>query len=159
MELVVSVVILGFIAAAASYFLTTGMRSFQVNRNAADLALRSQIALDRLGLELRDMNGLSGGNRVVVVPDVSIQFDSDSLPSPRTIGFDAASQTLYLSRTPGVNEHVLLDQVTAFSLSVDTSQDLDGQGAPNEISAVNLSFTTGGKAFSLRVLPRHFLYP
>lgn len=159
LELIVTMVILGIIAAAASFFFANGMQGYQLNRSAADLALKSQIALERLSLELRDMNGLSGGSQVAVVPDVSIQYASDSLPSPRAIGYDATSKTLYLSRTPGVGEHTLLDQVTAFTLSVDTSQDLDGQGSPNEISAVNITFTSGGKTFSLRVLPRHFLYP
>ncbi len=155
LELILGVIILGIIASVGSLFFVTGIKGYTQTRDASDLALKADVALARLDIELRDMDGLGSGSSVTVVPDTSITYESTSLAGTRTISY--ASGRISLQTESAGTLYTLMDNVTAFSLSTGTA-DLDGKGSPYEIAAVNISFTSGGKTFSLQVLPRQFLY-
>jgi len=156
LELIVGMIILGVIASVGAFFFVTGIKGYNQTREASDLALKADVALERMSIELRDMTGLAGGAHVTVVTDTSITYASTALAGTRTIGRNGSR--LYLQTSSGGTQYTLMDGVTAFSLSVSTA-DLDGVTATSEITAVNISFASGGKTFSLQVLPRQFLYP
>lgn len=156
LELVVGVIILGIIASVGSFFFVTGIKGYTQTRDASDLALKAEAALERMNIELRDMDGLGTGNHVTVVTDTSITYESTALSGTRTIGRNGG--LLYLQTSSGGTQYTLMDGITAFTLSV-TTADLDGVTGTHEITAVNISFTSGGRIFNLQVLPRQFLYP
>lgn len=159
-ELIAAIVVLGIIGAASAFFFATGMQGVSLARSNANQALKAEAAVERMNIELRDMEG-DGSKRVYVTPNVSIQYRSSGLSgaADRTLAYDSAGKRITLTVSTDGTARTLLDDVSAFHLSADTSQDLDGKGSPNEISAVNIDFTSGGKNYRLQALPRSFLYP
>ncbi|MES9997735.1 prepilin-type N-terminal cleavage/methylation domain-containing protein [Desulfovibrio aminophilus] len=159
-ELIAVIIILGIIGTASAFFFATGMKGFSLARSNSNQALKAEAAVERMNIELRDMEG-DGAKRVYVTPNVSIQYRSSGLSgaADRTLAYDSAGKRITLLVSTDGTARTLMDDVSAFHLSADTSRDMDGKGAPNEISAVNIDFTSGGQFYTLQILPRNFLYP
>lgn len=155
LEVIIGMVILGVIASVGAFFFVTGIKGYTQTREASDLALKADAALERMSIELRDLDGLGTGSSVTVVTDTSITYESTVLPGTRTIGH--GSGVIYLQTSSGGTQYTLMDGVTAFRLWVDTAE-MNGDTTYLEITAVHISFVAGGKTFSLQVLPRQFLH-
>lgn len=154
LEVVIGMIILGIIASVGAFFFVTGIKGYTQTREASDLALKADVALERMSIELRNLDGLASGNTVTVVTDTSITYESTVLPGTRTIG--RSGSLLYLQINGGA-QHTLMDGVTAFHLSADTAE-MNGDATHLEVTAVHISFVAGGKTFSMQVLPRQFLH-
>lgn len=155
-ELIVSVIIFSIIAVAGTMFLSLAMRSYLISDEAMRSAQGASNALDRLGIELRTVTGLSGGSSVTLVANTSLQYESTDSNLTGTRRILLSGGDLYLA-VDGTN-HLLLEDVTDFTLTADQA-DLDGDSANQEISSINVSFRVNGTGatYRLSVTPREFI--
>jgi prepilin-type N-terminal cleavage/methylation domain-containing protein len=156
-EIVISLVILGVVFTVGTLFFATMLRGYTNARIATEIGQVAEIALDRMVFELKDATGTGAGNTVTVVDNTSVQYEStnSTLTGTRMISFDGSDLNLSVDGA----SHLLLENVTAFSLDV-TENDIDGNAANgNEISTFNISFTVlnYGGTFSAQVAPRSFV--
>jgi hypothetical protein len=157
-ELIVSIVLIGIIGTFTSMFIYTGIKGYLMAKNTNEGAIKTQIALDRLNMELRNMSSIPAASPPTV--DTDITYLSDDLPGTRKIVYnttDANNHTINISVDGGTG-YVLIDHVETFTLSV-LIDDLDNSGSANDISAVNIGFKIAdvGSAFNLRVYPRNMV--
>jgi hypothetical protein len=151
-ELVSTIVLVGIIGVFTSFFIYSAVNSFIYTKEANEGALKAQIALDRISLELRGINGISDYS-----DDTHIEYTNDDLPDTRKIRFDSASGNILIKA--GVPENILLDNVATFNMSL-VGADLNNSGdGNNEIAGINVSFTLSGigRSFNMRIYPRHML--
>jgi prepilin-type N-terminal cleavage/methylation domain-containing protein len=151
-ELIVTIVLVGIIGTFTGLFLYTGMSGYLRARDTAEGALKAQIALDRLSLELRDINYI---DLATFDTDTRIDYTSATLPGDRKILYNAG--VISLDVDGNVNE--LLDEVSDFKMSLsaaDLNYFADGR---DEVQAVNVSFKVGeiGRVFSARIFPRNMV--
>jgi prepilin-type N-terminal cleavage/methylation domain-containing protein len=152
-ELIASIVLLGIIGIFTSLFLYTGIKGYLTAKQTADSAMKAQIALDRINLELRKISALPSAP----VANASIAYTSEELPGTRRILYDPNAKTISIEVNGTAN--VLLDQINTFSLSWEAA-DLNNSGdGVNEIAGINIGFTMTeiGTPFNMRVYPRNWL--
>ena len=158
-ELIVSIVLIGIIGIFTSMFIYTGIKGYLMAKQTNESAVKAQIALDRINLELRSINAIPAVTPPV--DDVEITYTSDDLPGTRKIVYDTTDPDNHTINIEGVGgvEYVLLDHVETFTLSVDI-EDLDNSGgSPDDISGINIGFKIAdvGSGFDLRIYPRNML--
>ena len=149
-ELIVTLVLVGIIGTFTTLFMYTGLNGYLRAKDTSEGALKAQIALDRISLELRDINRVSDFN-----DDTSVDYTSVTLPLARQIIYDAGNGEISLSVAG--NENLLLDDVQTFSMTA-TYNDLNYYGDNvSEVEAIEVSFTVGeiGRSFRARIFPRH----
>jgi len=151
-ELVTTLILIGFIGAFAGFFLYSGITGFLTSKKTSETALKAQIALDRISNELKHIQSLPSAP----VANTSITYQSSDLTGNRRIRYDSASKNLFLS----VNgtENLLLDEVATFTLNW-TSANLDNADDDEEVSAINIGFTITdvGTPFNVRIYPRSLI--
>jgi prepilin-type N-terminal cleavage/methylation domain-containing protein len=152
MEVIVTLVLVGFIGAFAGLFLFTGINGYLASKRNSETALSAQIALDRMSAELRRISSLPQAP----VANTSITYLSKDLPGTRRIRYDSGAKIIYFSRDGA--ENPLLDKVATFTLAWD-SADMDNSGGNEEISAIRIGFTVAdvGTQFNVRIHPRYFI--
>jgi prepilin-type N-terminal cleavage/methylation domain-containing protein len=156
-ELVTTLILIGMIGAFAGFFLYTGVRGFLTSRFSSETALQAQAALDRIGLELRQIQTLV--NPIPTATDIGYRSIDPSLPGIRRINYNSANREILIS-VDG-NSNALLDNVNTFAFGR-TTQDLDGDGN-NEISQITVTFTVRSAAsdseigFSAQIYPRSMI--
>jgi hypothetical protein len=126
--------------------MTTFMKGYFMVKNNSDTAMKTQMALDRISLELRDATAVSvlTDNSLITYKNTQI----DPLGADRTIKF--AGSNVYLS-TPADN--ILIDNVQAFQLTA-TYNNVYNILA-NDVAFINIGFTVNGyNPFSTRIFPR-----
>jgi hypothetical protein len=150
-ELVTTLILVGFISAFVGLFLYTGINGFLASKRNSEAALKAQFALDRLSAELRHIESLPAA----LVANGSITYQSRDLPGTRRISYDTGTGTISLSSDGGATVYPLLDQVTSFTLGL-ASADMDQLDSDDEISAILIGFTIADvpKTFSSRIYPR-----
>ncbi len=162
-EVVVALVLTGMVAAVAGFFMSAFMNSYISTRTGSEGALKAEMALDRIRMELKEMSAVHAFNA-----DTSIQYTTrveqagaQVYTNQRTLRF--ASPYLYLDY--GANSRVLLDNVEAFALRIPGAQggalschrDIDNVSG-EEVACVDISITiTGLPAFSTRIFPRRLV--
>jgi prepilin-type N-terminal cleavage/methylation domain-containing protein len=111
-ELVVTIVLVGIIGTFTTFFLYTGFSGYLRAKDTAEGALKAQIALDRISLELRDINGISA-----FTANTSIDYTSTSvtLPGNRQITYNPGARTIALSVNGNANP--LLTDVASFTMT------------------------------------------
>jgi prepilin-type N-terminal cleavage/methylation domain-containing protein len=156
-ELIVTLVLVGIIGTFTTLFMYTGLNGYLRAKDTSEGALKAQIALDRIGLELRDINRVTA-----FIADVNVDYTSVTLPGDRRIRFFDPSpdegDTEILLSVDG-NENLLLDKIYSFSMSV-TYKDLNYYGDNvDEVEAIDVSFTIGDikRPFRARIFPRHMV--
>jgi type II secretory pathway pseudopilin PulG len=156
-ELIASIVLIGIIGIFTSMFIYTGVKGYLMAKHTNEVAIKAQIALDRINLELRNIKTLPAGAPVL---NSSITYTSDHLPGTRKIEYDNNDPENPAIKITGVNgAYVLLDHVETFWLSADVEDLDDSGGLPDDISGINIGFkiTDVGSKFSLRIYPRNML--
>jgi prepilin-type N-terminal cleavage/methylation domain-containing protein len=151
-ELIVTLVLVGIIGTFTTLFMYTGLNGYLRAKDTSEGALKAQIALDRISLELRDINDVSDFNA-----DTNVDYTSVTLPLARRIRYDAGNGEILLSVAG--NENLLLDDVPTFSMTV-APKDLNYYGDNvNEVEAIEVSFTVGQieRSFRTRIFPRHMV--
>jgi type II secretory pathway pseudopilin PulG len=158
-EVIVSIVLLGILGVFTSMFLYTGIKGYMISKQTADGAMRAQIALDRMNLELRKVTS------VTVKTNDSITYTADGLPGTRRIFYDnsdADNHTISIEVDDGTPEdHALLDNIKPNSFLITLLEGDLNNDSVNEISGIEIDFTLTdiGRPFNLRVYPRNWLAP
>ena len=154
-ELVVTLVLIGFIGVFTSLFLYTGVTGFITSKKISETALKTQIAMDRIGIELRNMVQ-DTTTPVPVFASNSIRYKTDKteMPGTREVSFDSNSNRLSL-RVNGTS-YLLLDGVQSFTVATDAA-DMDYENSDNELSAIRIGMrmVDVGTQFTMRFYPRN----
>ena len=151
-ELIVTLVLVGIIGTFTTLFMYTGLNGYLRAKDTSEGALKAQITLDRISLELRDIDSVSDFN-----DDTNVDYTSETLPAARRIRYAAGNGEILLS--VGGSENLLLDDVQTFSMTA-TYNDLNYYGDNvNEVEAIEVSFTVGEieRPFRTRIFPRHMV--
>ena len=152
-ELVVTIVLVGIIGTFTTLFMYTGLNGYLRAKDTAEGALKAQIALDRISLELRDIDSID-----TFTQDARIDYTSTSvtLPGDRKILYNAGIISLDVNGS----ENALLDDVNSFEMRITAIRDLNfSAGGANEVEAIDVVFTLGdiGRQFSARIFPRNMV--
>ncbi len=157
-ELIAAIVLLGLIGIFATVFLSTGMRGMLIARQGEENAQRGQIALARISLELRDVNGGPGtGGAPRVTPSLSnataILYTSNATGlsgTTRQLSYDSANKVITLAPVSGGTAHTLVDGVTSCVMST------TGTGNGFDITfTVTFKLDNSNANFSVTVKPRY----
>ena len=142
-EIIATLVLVGVLSSIAVLFMGNVLKGFTTVKNNSSAALKAQMALNRVSLELKDLSSLYS-----LTDNVSITYEN-SLGDNRTIKF--AGSNLYIS-TP--TDHLLIDGVSNFSLSA--TYDNMYNMAANDVAFIDIGFTVSGvSSFSTRIFPRN----
>ena len=106
-ELIVTLVVVGIIGTFTTLFMYTGLNGYLKAKDTSEGALKAQIALDRISLELKDINNISEFNS-----DTNINYTSETLPGSRKIILNGNKIDLDVDNNP----NTLLDAVVSFDL-------------------------------------------
>jgi prepilin-type N-terminal cleavage/methylation domain-containing protein len=150
-EVVASLVIVGIMAVFASLFLVVGLEGYEFTRKAADAAMNAEVALNRISLELKTINGISAAP----VTNSSLAYTSSdsALTGDRTIKFASGNLSI---NTGGVDDYILIKDVSNPLLSVSLA-DLDNDGS-DEVAYITVGFSLSEiPAFQVRVYPREMI--
>jgi len=151
-ELIVALVLVGIIGTFTTLFMYTGLNGYLRAKDTSEGALKAQIALDRISLELRDIDYI---DLDTFSDDTRIDYTSVSLPGNRKILYNGG--VISLDVDGSVNE--LLDGVSDFTLRL-THRDLNYfADSKDEVEAINVSFKVGEieRLFSTRIFPRNMV--
>lgn len=150
-ELIAAIVLMGFIAIFAGIFISTGMRGALTARQAQENALKAQIALDRISIELRDISGGPGSGSAPIVTATSIQYTSSAaaLSGTRTLAYTGTTtRTITLTPASGGTAYTLVDGVSACTMS------FTGTTTSATIT-VSFTLTNAPGSFTITVKPRN----
>ena len=157
-EIVITVMLIGVIGSFVSFFLYTGVKGYFSTKQATEGALKSQVAMDRISLELRN------ARTVTSAAGDSITYTSDDFPGiQRRIRWDSDTKYIYLwIDSNGGNpeaENTILDNIESFEINID-SGNLDNNSG-DEISGIRIALTSAdiGSGFNLQIYPRNFITP
>ncbi len=158
-ELISVIVLVGIIASFTGFFLYTGINGYMNAKRNAEGSLNAQMALDRITLELMDLNYFTSAPDTTA-PNLSISYKSETLTGTRMIKYDTSDETIFINIAGA--DYKLLENVPSFSLAV-TPMDLDDDGSAEEVAAIELGFQLGvgsdsiGTEFKTRIFPRHMV--
>jgi type II secretory pathway pseudopilin PulG len=152
-ELTTTLILVGIIGTFAGFFLYNGINGYLASKRNSETALAAQIALDRISSELRQVSSFPAAP----VANTSITYRSTDLTGTRRLRYDSDAKNIYLS----VNgtENALLNNVSAFRLSLDAANIDNDAGNTQEVSAIRIGFnlTDVGTPFDIRIYPRSFI--
>ena len=151
-ELIVTIVLVGIVGTFTTLFMYTGLNAYMRTKDTAEGALKAQIALNRISMELRDIDEIDA-----FTANTTIDYGSSTLLGDRQITYDGAADTISMDINGNVN--VLLDDVQSFTMTA-AYADLNNSGdGNNEVEAIDVSFTVGeiGRPFNARIFPRHMV--
>jgi prepilin-type N-terminal cleavage/methylation domain-containing protein len=153
-ELIVTIVLVGIIGTFTTLFVYTGLNGYLTVRDTSEGALKAQIALDRLSLELRDIDSITAFNA-----DSRIDYTSRTLDGNRQILYNVVDGDGVISVNGGSGAQKLLDGVISFNMTLITQLDLNGDNTDDEVEAIEISFNTEqvGRVFSARIFPRNMV--
>jgi hypothetical protein len=145
-------VLVGIIGTFTTLFMYTGLNGYLRAKDTAEGALKAQIALDRISLELRDINIID-----TFTANTTIDYASVTLPGDRQITYNAVTDTISMDVDGNVN--LLLDDVQSFTMTAAYADLNNSGGGNNEVEAIDVSFTVGeiGRPFSARIFPRNMV--
>lgn len=149
-ELIVTLVLVGIIGTFTTLFMYTGLNGYLRAKDTSEGALKAQIALDRISLELRDVNNISA-----FASDSNVDYTSETLPGNRQIILNGNKIDLDVNG----NTYMLLDSVVSFDLEA-TYTDLNYYAdGVREVGWIEVSFTVGDieRPFSARIFPRNMV--
>lgn len=147
-----TLILIGVIGAFAGLFLYKGIEGFMASKRNSEVALKAQIAVDRLSAELRHVT------RIVTWTDPSFTYTCSDLPGQRTLIFDTAADEIRI-RIGNGTPRVLVNDVDTFSMAW-SPLNLDGSAdGSEELVALTLNFTLKevGRTFRVNVFPRYFV--
>jgi prepilin-type N-terminal cleavage/methylation domain-containing protein len=146
-EIIATLALIGVLSTVAVLFMGNVLTGFTAVKNNSAAALKAQMALNRLSLELKDMSSLNS----LPTFNVSITYNN-SLGDNRKIKFDGLSKCIYISTAA---DYILIDGVSNFSLSV--TYDNMYNIAADDVAYIDIGFTVSGvsDSFSTRIFPRN----
>jgi prepilin-type N-terminal cleavage/methylation domain-containing protein len=151
-ELIVTIVLVGLIGAFTTLFVYTGLNGYLRARDTSEGALKAQIALDRISMELRDIDSIG-----VFTAGSRIDYTSRTLSGDRQILYSNG----VISINAGNGARTLLDEIENFSMTL-TQADLNADGS-DEVQAIEIRFNfvpeRFTRQFNARIFPRNMVAP
>ncbi len=142
-EIIVTLVLVGILSVFAGLFMTSFLNAYFLVKNNSETAMKAQMAMDRVSIELREVNAVSA------LTNNSLITYTNPSGAGRTIKF--VGSNLYLS-TP--SDNLLIDHVQAFQLSATYGNVYNI--AANDMAFIDVGFTVAGyPPFSTRIFPRN----
>ncbi|MGD8666818.1 MAG: type II secretion system protein [Desulfobacterales bacterium] len=152
-ELIVTIVLVGLIGVFTTLFVYTGLNGYLTARDTSEGALKAQIALDRLSMELRDISKIN-----TFVDSSQIDYTSRTLSGNRQILY--SNGVISINAGDGASR-TLLDEIQNYSMTL-TQTDLNADGN-DEVQAIEISFNfipeRFTRQFNARIFPRHMVEP
>lgn len=153
-EVIAVLVLLGIIVAFGGLFLTTFVEGYALSTTTGETALKGQIALDRISLELKQADSIDA-----YTANSSITFTRNGVTKSIVVGSniclttDLATCSCQETGNP-TTCNLLMDNVQNATLNL-AQANLDGL-AGNEVAYVDIQFTVPdmGSAFETRIYPR-----
>jgi prepilin-type N-terminal cleavage/methylation domain-containing protein len=151
-ELIVTLVLVGIIGTFTTLFMYTGLNGYLRAKDTSEGALKAQIALDRISLELRDIEKI---DLVTFSDDTRIDYTSATLPYNRKILYSGGVISLDVNG----NAYALLDEVSDFTLRMTPAELNYFADNKNEVQAIDVSFKVDdiGRTFNARIFPRNMV--
>ena len=149
-ELITVIVLIGIIASFTTFFLYSGIEGYLNTKNTQEGALNAQMALDRISLELRDLDYFTSYSQ-----NSTLTYTSKVLAGTRKLSY--SSDAIWLSIDS--NDYKLLEQVTAGSFVLSKAvRDLDHDGS-DEIAYFEVGFRVNGigRDFNTNIFPRNMV--
>ena len=153
-ELMAVIILVGIIATFAAFFLTTGFNGYLNSKNTNEGALNAQMALDRISMELRNISELTS-----TPSSMSLSYISEDPTVTRTLKYENQRVFIRVDTT----DHMLLDNISAFTISKPSPWDLDNDGSNDDVPYIEVEFKVGlneneiGKWFKTRIFPRQMV--
>ena len=153
-ELMAVIVLVGIIASFSAFFLYTGFNAYVNTKNTTEGALNAQMALDRISMELRNIRELTD-----TPSSTSLSYKSEDPTETRTLKYE--NQNVYIQ--VNTTDYMLLENISTFTISKPSPQDLDGDGSNDDVPYIEVEFRVGlneneiGRQFRTRVFPRHMV--
>ena len=151
-ELIMTIVLVGIIATFTGFFIYSGINGYINAKYITNGALDAQRALDRISLELRDITDI---DNTPPPSATSMEYNSAVLTGTRTLKF--VGNTIFIRVEP--NDHALLENVAAFSLSYVYDNLDDDTGPVDEVAYIDVAFNLDdiGTEFKTRIFPRNLV--
>jgi prepilin-type N-terminal cleavage/methylation domain-containing protein len=141
-EIILVLILIGVLSVFAGLFMTSFISSYFLVQNNATTALKAQMAMDRISMELRDASAVSTLTSNSLITYTNPQGAGRSI---KRIGAN-----LYLS-TP--TDNLLMDGIQTFQLSA-TYRNVYNIAA-NDMAFIDIGFTVAGTpGFNTRIFPR-----
>jgi prepilin-type N-terminal cleavage/methylation domain-containing protein len=142
-EIILTLVLIGILSVFAGLFMTSFLSSYTLVKNNSDTAMKAQMAMNRISMELKEVSAVSA-----ITANSLITYTNPS-GAGRTI--KRVGSNLFLS-TP--TDNILIDGVQAFQLSA-TYRNVYNIAA-DDVAFIDVGFTIAGTpAFSVRIFPRN----
>ena len=151
-ELVMILILVGFIGAFAGLFLYKGVEGFISSKSNSEGALKAQIAIDRISAELKHVIEVTNWT------GASFTFRNQDFPVPRKLVWDPAAHEIRLSINNGP-ERVLIDQVQTCTFAREAIEIDRASDNELEIKSITVTFTLNevGRSFRAMIFPRHLV--
>ena len=159
-EFIISLILIGMIGVFTSLFIYTGVNGYLNAKEHTEAALKAQVALDRIRMELLNIEEISTFD--VSTADHNIVYKSEVL-SPglnRTLKYHSGADKEYITiKVDTGPENRLLNNVSSFAMVMST-ENIDGiDGPKEEITNIGVTFKIGdiGTEFKADIYPRNML--
>ena len=149
-ELIAVIVLVGIISAFTTFFLYSGIKGYLSIKEANEGALNAQMALDRISLELRDLDYFTS-----FTEHSSLTFTSVVVSGTRKLSY--SSEAIWLSIDTDNNK--LLGNVDSGSFILSkTARDMNDDGS-DEVAFFEVGFSLNemGRDFKTKIFPRHMV--
>jgi len=155
-ELIAVIILVGILATFTGFFLYTGFTGYLNTKNITEGALNAQMALDRITLELRDLNYFTS-----LVQDSSLTYKSEVLTGTRVLKHDSGTNAIVINIDN--TDYTLLENVSASAFKLSKQpRDLNYDGV-DEVAYFEVAFKVGlddnqiGREFRTKIYPRHMV--
>ena len=158
-------ILVGVIGAFVGLFLYTGINGFLASKRNSEVALKAQVALDRISAELRNIKA----SPKPVFETRKITYQNDIAAGNRILQIEDGEQGPGIYLTVGGAKNLLLDNVNLDNvivpksdISCEATKNLDNENNNNEISAirVTLRLIEMDMPFKVEIYPRALItYP
>ena len=137
-ELVTMLILVGVIGAFVGLFLYTGINGFLASKRNSEVALKAQVALDRISAELRNIKA----SPKPVFETRKITYQNDIATINRILQIEDGPQGPGIYLTVGGAKNLLLDSVNVAQsdITCEATKNLDNENNNNEISAIRVTF-------------------
>ena len=146
-EIIVTLVLVGILSVFVALFLTSFLNSSFLIKNNSDTAMKAQMAMDRISVELKEVSAVS-----VLTTDSLITYKNRQMdPSGADRTIKILGSNLYLATA---SDNLLIDQVQTFQLSATYGNIYNI--AANDVAFIDVGFTVAGyPPFRTRIFPRN----
>ena len=153
-------ILVGVIGAFVGLFLYTGINGFLASKRNSEVALKAQVAFDRISAELRNIKA----SPKPVFETRKITYQNDIAAGNRILQIEDGPQGPGIYLTVGSAKNLLLDNVNVAQsdITYEASKNLDNENNNNEISAIRITLRLieMDTPFKVEIYPRALItYP